>query len=91
MVTAITLETDYKVLPRMNSRPSEWAWFGRSLRPHQSFWLPHQRNRAMEGMGGTVLKGPGENTGLSNLTVANAYNFITKGTNYHYKLVYSVA
>ena len=38
----------YRVLPRRNVRPSGWAWFW----PHQSFWLPHQRNRAMEGMGG---------------------------------------
>ena len=41
-----------RVLPRIKWRPSGWAWFGRSLRPQQSFWLPHQRNRAMEGMGG---------------------------------------
>ena len=41
-----------RVLPRINWRPSEWAWFGRSLWPHQSFWLPHQRNKAVEGMGG---------------------------------------
>ena len=41
-----------RVLPRMKWRPSGWAWFGRSLWPHQSFWFPHQRNRAMEGMGG---------------------------------------
>ena len=42
----------YRVLPRIKWRPSGWAWFGRSLWPHQSFWFPHQRNRAMEGMGG---------------------------------------
>ena len=40
-----------RVLPRIKWRPSGWAWFGRSLWPHQSFWFPHQRNRAMEGMG----------------------------------------
>ena len=34
-----------RVLLRINVRPSGWAWFGRSL------W-PHQRNQAMEGMGG---------------------------------------
>ena len=41
-----------RVLPRIKWRPSGWAWFGRSLWPHQLFWLPHQRNRPMEGMGG---------------------------------------
>ena len=41
-----------RVLPRIKWRPIGWAWFGRNLWPHQSFWFPHQRNRAMEGMGG---------------------------------------
>ena len=45
-------------------------WFGRSLCPHQSFWLPHQRNTDIEGMGGAaMLKGPRENTIIASLEV----------------------
>ena len=32
---------ELRVLPRNKQRQSEWAWFGRSLCPHQSFELPH--------------------------------------------------
>ena len=42
----------FGVLPRIKQRASRWAWFGLSLWPHQSFWFQHQRNRAMDGMGG---------------------------------------
>ena len=48
--------------PQENLRHSGWAWFGRNLCPHQPFWLPHQRNMDIEGVGGAMLKGPGENT-----------------------------
>ena len=41
----------FRGLPSINWRPSRWAWFGRSLLPHQSFWSPHQRSKVVEGIG----------------------------------------
>ena len=35
-------------------RHSGWAWLGRGLWPYQTFWLPHQRNMDIEGMGGPL-------------------------------------
>ena len=61
-VPCIAIISIYRVLHRRNLRPSGWACFGQSLWPHQLFWLPHQRNKAVESMGATMLKGPRENT-----------------------------
>ena len=41
-----------RVLPSLNIRLGEWAWFGRSLSRHQRYDLPHQRNTSIEGIGG---------------------------------------
>ena len=51
-----------RVLPRPNLRHSGWAWSGRSLWPHQSFWLPHQEIWILKAWGAAMLKGPRENT-----------------------------
>ena len=48
----INVHSSSRVLPRINIGLSGWVWFGQSLWPHQSLWLPHQRNEVMEGMGG---------------------------------------
>ena len=45
--------------PGIRLRQSVWAWFGRSLEPHQTFWVTHQTKTSLEGI---LLKGPGENT-----------------------------
>ena len=50
-----------RVLPRTISSPSGQVCFGQGLWPHQSYLLPHQRNKTIEGMGVAMLKGPGEN------------------------------
>ena len=53
-------------LCRINLRPSGWAWFERSLWPHQSLNFGYHIKEVrlhMEGMGGCyMLKGPEENT-----------------------------
>ena len=43
-----------RVLCRKILRHSGWAWFGRSLWPHQLFRLLHQKNMDIEGMGGPL-------------------------------------
>ena len=66
-----------RVLPRNNLRHSGWVWFGWSLWPHQSFWLLHQRNMDIEGMGATILKGPRENTEFRLAFLAESSNILS--------------
>ena len=43
------LSLPFRALPRIKLRPSGWACLG-GVCDH--IWLPHQRNKAVEGMGG---------------------------------------
>ena len=48
---------------------------GRSLWPHQSLWQPHQRNKAVEGMGGRYICWKGLGRTLScNIIIAHGYH-----------------
>ena len=49
----------FRILPKKNLRLSGRVWFGRSLWPHKSFWLPQQSKSAVEGMGGRYAESLG--------------------------------
>ena len=65
-----------RVLPRKYLMHRGWAWFGWSLWPHQSFWIPHIKE-ILKAWGPAMLKGPGENIEtLDHSERLNCYYFV---------------